>query len=292
MQHVRTVSATPSWRKAKQTRNIQQQWVSDEGQAFLVSFTKQDPWIQQINTCAIGPFTGGRYGQLTEVRKLLKANLRWPPTLQCRCSLHTQRRQAHLISYIPARKEGRSSLKLVIRKWGSSPTAGQTCPSSPLARTSIKALKMRETNPPVVLTRALLTHTLRRHKQWHHLRAQSLYDDLHTWTPKHAATSGRPPISIHKIPSSAPNNRKTWSSRKHRKWICDVLRLQKSGSITSRVVPTRDCSHKGGGGYHGTFKQVKASTYPRCLGVGQARLSFVGCTSVRMINIFLCSGAA
>ena len=43
----------------------------------------------------------------------------------------------------------------------------------PIARTTVKALKMTQTMP-VVLTNAVLTCSLRRHKQWHYLSAASM----------------------------------------------------------------------------------------------------------------------
>ena len=49
-------------------------------------------------------------------------------------------------------------------------------------RTMVKALKMTETTPPVVLTQALVTRT--RHKQRHYLSAHSMYDDVHAWTTR------------------------------------------------------------------------------------------------------------
>ena len=60
---------------------------------------------------------------------------------------------------------------------------------------------MKETAPPVVVTRALSMRTLRRH-QWHYPSARSMYEDQHSWTTRHGATSGRTAISIPKIPSS------------------------------------------------------------------------------------------
>ena len=55
--------------------------------------------------------------------------------------------------------------------------SGSIDPSNPPMRITAKALKMTETTP-VVLTRALLMHTLRRDQQRHYLSARSMHDDL------------------------------------------------------------------------------------------------------------------
>ena len=77
-----------------------------------------------------------------------------------------------------------------------------------LVRTTGKALKMTETMPPVVLTRALFAGTLKRHKQWHYLSPRSIHDDLHAWTARHVSPRGKTTIGIPKIPLPTPIQRK------------------------------------------------------------------------------------
>ena len=89
---------------------------------------------------------------------------------------------------------------------------GRKAPPRPLAgTTTVNARRMTETTRPIVLTRGMFTHTLRRHEQWHYLSTRSM-----TRTPRHPGTwldSHRVP----RIPSPAPNYRQTWFLDNHKK---------------------------------------------------------------------------
>ena len=101
--------------------------------------------------------------------------------------------------------------------------------SPPLARAMAEALKLPKTLPPVVLTRALFTRTLRRHRQWHYLSA--MYDDLHAWA------------CGNKWLDSNQHSRNTISSPKSQKNVI-FMGTQKMGlpnSTVSKVAEATPC---------------------------------------------------